>query len=204
LESEITDLLQHAGERFSSWLTRYQAWHGVNGITERNLSVQVALSFLARFPDGAAFMEVPFATSERASTDKHLDAYLFCDSLALLVESKIVWSPQHVSWMAEDIDRMSLTLLTTLRARHFGPLPAATHGLVLAETWNERIAAWWVGDDSARPRWSREPLTRPRFNGAWQYGCLPVREVRKGHEGTLFWLYGVSPAFPTSAPVTTA
>lgn len=61
MQAVVLQLLQHARDRLAAWLGRYEAWHGVNGITERNLSFQVATSFLAQFADGVAFMEVPFS-----------------------------------------------------------------------------------------------------------------------------------------------
>ncbi|MBI3468143.1 MAG: hypothetical protein HY000_34490 [Planctomycetes bacterium] len=88
---------------------------------------------------------------------------------------------------------MSLQLTEQLRARHSGISPDHTHGLVIAETWNSKIAEWWGGNDKARPRWHRSPLSRPREYGIWQYGFLTVRAIRPGPEGTLFWLYGISP-----------
>ena len=199
MQAVVLQLLQHARDRFAAWLGRYEAWHGVNGITERNLSFQVATSFLAQFNDSVAFMEVPFSAAEGGRTDKHLDAYLFSPALALLVESKIVWAPRHVSWVAEDIDRMTPPLISQLRRRHIGTHPQATHGLVVAETWSADIANWWAGEDGARPRWQRGPLLTARPYGAWQFGFLPVHQARPGREGTLFWLYGVSPELTSSA-----
>lgn len=200
MQADVLQLLEHARDRFASWLRQYQAWHGINGITERNLSFQVATSFLARFPDGIAFMEVPFATADNARTDKHLDAYLFNPALALLVESKIVWAPRHISWLCEDIDRMTPELIQQLRIRHSSTPPQQTYGLVLAETWSAEIADWWSGNDKARPRWQRGALLPPRPHGVWQFGALTVHQVRAGREGTLFWLYGISPALTTPGP----
>ena len=191
MQEVVIDILEHACDRFTSWVSQYQAWHGNNGITERNLTFQVATSFLARVNDGIAFMEVPFAAKDKSRTDKHLDAYLFSPALALLVESKIVWAPQHIRSVGEDIDRMTPKLVQQLRVRHSSTPPPQTYGLVIAETWRSEIADWWRGNDKARPRWDRGPLTSPRPYGAWQFGTITVHQVIP--EGTLFWLYGISP-----------
>lgn len=196
MENAILRILENAQKRFGNWIAKYKAWQGVrgvNGLTERNLTMQVATAFLAEHPGGMAFMEVPFASALKGREDKHLDAYLFSDSLALLVESKIVWAPDHVNLVAADMDRMSPSLVEQLRSRHFGPLPAQTHGLVIAETWYPAIAEWWCGSDSARPRWKRAPLTADRPSGPWQFGSLKVYEAQPGTDGTLYWLYGISP-----------
>jgi len=71
---------------------------------------------------------------------------------------------------------------------------------VIAETWYPSVAKWWCGDDTARPRWKRGPLIAERPSGAWQFGCLKIYEVQPGPDGTLFWLYGISPALTTQVP----
>lgn len=200
METTIVQILENAKVRFGNWIGKYKAWQGsrgVNGLTERNLTMQVATAFLTQYPDAMAFMEVPFVGAQEGREDKHLDAYLFSDSLALLVEAKIVWAPNHIQWVAADMDRMSPSLVEQLQARHLAPLPANTHGLVIAETWYPSVAKWWCGDDSARPRWNRMPLVAKRPSGAWQFGSLKVYEAQPGPEGTLFWLYGISPALAT-------
>jgi hypothetical protein len=200
--ADVVRILEHAGGRFSLWLRQYEAWHGNNGITERNLSFQVAISFLSQFPDGVAFMEVPFATADARRTDKHLDAYLFSSALALLLESKVVWEPRHFDSVSDDIDRMTPALLQQLHARHSATPPLRTHGLVIAETWNSDIADRWRGNDNKGRRWNRTRLSAARQNGVWQFGALTVHQVGPGHDGTLNWLYGIGPPLTPAEAVT--
>lgn len=199
MQEAIIGILEHARDRFTSWICQYQPWHKENGITERNLSFQIATSFIALVNGGMAFMEVPFAAEDKTRTNKHLDAYLFSPTLALLVESKIFWTPEHIRSVGADIDRMTPELVQQLRDRHSNTLPRQTYGLVIAEAWNSEIADWWSGNDKARPRWNRGPLTNPRPYGTWQFGAITVHQVIPG--GTLFWLYGISPQL---APLTDA
>ncbi len=199
MTTDVLPLLENARDRFSLWLSRYRAWHGVNGITERNLSFQIATSFLARYPDGSAFMEVPFSDGPAKRTDKHLDAYCLSAPLALMFEAKIVWAPQQVSWIADDIARMTPALASQLRTRHTALLPARTRGLVVAETWSRGIESWWCGDDSARPRWQRAAILPPKLTEGWRFGSVTVHRASEAREETLIWLYGIGPEIEVSA-----
>lgn len=65
MHTTIQALVDRAADHFSTSLRTFKPWHGVNSITERNLSFQVATAFLEHFPDGFAFMEVPFTFKDR-------------------------------------------------------------------------------------------------------------------------------------------
>jgi hypothetical protein len=186
-------VLEHARDRFATSLASFKPWHGVNGITERNLTFQVAASFLQLIPESQAFMEVAFRSTSSNRTDRHLDGYLLSPELAVIVEAKIVYRPQHVSWISADIERMSTELIEQLQARHPSTRPRSTHGLVLAETWNPEIVAWWHGEDGARPRWVRDRLIPVPFRDAWSFNSLEVYRSGPSREGTLHWLYATSP-----------
>jgi hypothetical protein len=130
-EETIIQILDGAGRRFSSWLKQYRAWHGDNDITKSTLTFQVAGFLLESFPDGMAFMEVPFAVPDQKRTDRYVDACLTSPLLALLVKAKDVWAPEHISWIGDDISRITPHLVSQLQDRRKTSPPEHTHGLVM-------------------------------------------------------------------------
>lgn len=183
----VNKLLLNAQGRFKDWLNRYKPWHGDNGITERNLSFQFATSFLSLNQNRLVFMEVPFATTPGGPCRYHLDAYLHSDEFDLLLECKIVFAPSHIRAIAADIDRMGYAL-DHIYNRHVDTKPNKTYGVVLAETWDRKVAEWWKNRNEEKPKWSRTGLP-----DEWHYDFLEVTQVTENTEWTLFWLYGVSP-----------
>ena len=135
---------------------------------------------------GHAFMEVPFSLSGKRTVE-HLDAYLFNDKYSIFLECKIVWAESHVKAIGEDISRIP-KIIEHVQARHVNngicPTP---FGMILAETWRDDVANWWRGDNDAK-KWSRD-LLPPN----WYYDFIKVHEDHDGFEGTLYWLYAVSP-----------
>lgn len=188
MRTTIQALVDRAADHFSGSLRKFKPWHGVNGITERNLSFQFATAFLRHFPDSLAFMEVPFTFQDRKRADTHLDAYLFSEQLAILLECKIVWAKDHVDAMAADMARLSPPMLRQIQERHrdAGARQARnTVAMILAETWRLENAEWWCGETAKKPRWSADLLPRE----GWTYGSKVVFKEHDGPEGTLYWLY---------------
>jgi len=192
MHEEVKKLLLAAKIRFAKWLEIYKPWHGVNGITERNLSFQFATAFLEHYSEGLALMEVPFAASIGGRRHNHLDAYFHTAEFDLLLECKIVYAMSDVLAIADDIERMGPGLIQQIHERHVGPKPRPTYGVVMAETWRYDIAEWWQGKDKALPRWPRNCL-----RDDWHYDFVKVFQENKNTEGTLYWLYGVSPELST-------
>jgi len=188
MHEEVNKILHNAQARFEGWLRRYKPWHVDNGITERNLSFQFATAFLSLNPNGLVFMEVPFATTTSGPCRYHLDAYLHSDEFDLLLECKIVFAPSHIRAIAADITRMG-NALDHIYNRHVDTKPSKTYGVILAETWDPKIAGWWKNRNEEMPKWSRACLP-----DEWHYDFVEVTQVKeKTTEWTLFWLYGVSP-----------
>jgi hypothetical protein len=156
-----------------------------NGITERNLSFQFAVSFLNRFPDGHVFTEVPFSLSSKRA-DKHLDAYLFNDTYSIFLECKIVWAESHFNAISADIVRIP-KMVKEVQNRHTNAICPIPYGMILAETWRDDVANWWRGDNDSK-KWSRDILP-PN----WHYDFIEVHKDHGEFEGTLYWLYAVSP-----------
>lgn len=188
MKAIIQALVDRAADRFSASLRSFKPWHGVNGITERNLSFQFATSFLSHFPDAFAFMEVPFTFQDRKRTDTHLDAYLFSKQLAVLLECKTVFSKDHIDSIVLDMARMSPPMFRQIQERHreAGARQAKkTVSMILADTWRLENAEWWCGEAAKKPRWSRDLLPEE----GWNYGSKMVFREHDGTEGTLYWLY---------------
>lgn len=188
MNDEIIKLVLNAKTRFAKWLQVYQPWHGINGITERNLSFQFATSFLENYPEGIAIMEVPFSASKDGRRHNHLDAYFHTANFDLLLESKIVYRKSDVISIADDIERMGPKLFSQIQDYHVSPRYQPTYGVVLAETWRYDIAEWWKGKDEPLSNWPRESLP-----DNWYYDFVMVHRVNNNKEGTLYWLYGISP-----------
>lgn len=184
--TDVENLLSNGAKRFSSWFKSYKPWHENNGITERNLSHQVSISFLNHFENGHVFMEVPFSTDGKKN-NKHLDAYLFNDHYAIFLECKTVWAQSHISSVIDDINRIPY-MIEHIQGRHVDknniPIPFA---MILVETWRDYVAHWWKGDSSAA-KWPRNILPKD-----WYYNFIEVHKEHNGFEGTLYWLYAISP-----------
>ncbi|MBK5275085.1 MAG: hypothetical protein JJE30_08540 [Desulfuromonadales bacterium] len=195
MHNEVNLILQNAKIRFENWLSRYEPWHGDNCITERNLTFQFATAFLGLYPNGLAFMEVPFATTSDGHCRYHLDAYFHTNEFDLLLECKRVYGQTHIQSVVDDIRRMvDGHLVRQIKERHVDKdkKPNRTYGVVLAEAWDQKTADWWRDNDHAttRPRWSKADLPD------WHYDFVEVKvwpAKEKNKLTTLFWLYGVSP-----------
>ena len=188
LQPTIQALIDRATDHFSASVRRFKPWTVQNSITERNLTFQLATAFLRHFPDGLAFMEVPFRFEARTRADTHLDAYLFAKDLEILLESKIVWAKDHIDAIRADMDRMSPQVLLQIQKRHreAGASQARnTVAMILAETWRPEIAQFWCGEAVKRPRWSPDLLTRD----GWTFGSKEVFREHDGTGGTLHWLW---------------
>lgn len=198
MQATVQALVDRAAEHFSASLRTFKPWHGVNSITERNLSFQLATAFLKHFPDAFAFMEVPFTFQDRKRADTHLDAYLFSEQLAILLECKIVWAKDHIDAIVSDMARMSPAMLRQIQERHrdAGARQAKdTVSMVLAETWRVENVEWWCGEAARKPRWSRDVLPTE----GWTYGSKKVFKEHDGPEGTLYWLFAYSSLSPEPA-----
>jgi hypothetical protein len=199
MQATVQALVDHAADHFSTSLRSFKPWHRTNGITERNLSFQFATAFLRYFPDAFAFMEVPFTFQDRKRADTHLDAYLFAEQLAVLLECKTVFSKGHIDAIAADMARMSPPTLRQIQERHrdAGAGQAKnTVSMILADTWRLENAEWWCGKAARKPRWSSDLLPRT----GWTYGSKTVFKEHDGPEGTLYWLY----AYKSLSPEATA
>jgi hypothetical protein len=189
MNEEVRNILRNAQSRFEKWLCRYKPWHGDNGITERNLSFQFATAFLNLNQNGLVFMEVPFAITTDGPRRYHLDAYLHTNEFDFLLECKIVFTSSHIRAIAADIERMR-HIPKHIYDRHIDTKPNKTYGVVLAETWDHKIAEWWKNENKNKEmsKWSRTGLPDD-----WHYDFIEVKQVTEEREWTLFWLYGVSP-----------
>lgn len=199
MHATIQALVDRAADHFSASLRTFKPWHGVNSITERNLSFQVSTAFLEHFPDGFAFMEVPFTFKDRKRADTHLDAYLFSKELAVLLECKIVWAKDHIDSIASDMARLSPQMLLQIQKRHRetgASLARSTVAMILAETWRSENSSWWCGETAKKSRWPPNLLPRD----GWTYGSKAVFKEHDGSEGTLYWLY----AYKNLSPEPTA
>jgi len=193
MHNEVAKILQNAQARFADWLSRYEPWHGNNCITERNLTFQFATALLSLYPNALAFMEVPFATTTDGHCRYHLDAYFHTIEFDLLLECKRVYGQTHIQSVVDDIRRIEDGLLVRqIKERHVDKdkKPNRTHGVVLAEAWDQKTADWWRDKDhsTTRPGWSKADLP-----DSWHYDFVKVFTVKDKTEWTLFWLYGVSP-----------
>lgn len=184
----IEALIDRAADQFSASLRVFKPWHRTNGITERNLSFAFATAFLKHFPDGLAFLEVPFTFRDRRRADTHLDAYLFATQLEILLECKTVFAKEHIDSIVLDMARMSPSMFQQIQERHrdAGARQAKdTVTLILADTWRLENAEWWCGAAAKKPRWSRDLLPKE----GWTYGSRLVFKEHDGAEGSLFWLW---------------
>jgi hypothetical protein len=188
LQATMQGLVDRAADHFSASLRAFKPWTVQNAITERNLSFQLATAFLRHFPDGFAFMEVPFTFKDRKRADTHLDAYLFSKPLEILLESKVVWAKDHIDSIVADMERMSPQVLVQIQKRHreTGASQArSTVAMILAETWRSENAEWWCGAAAKKPRWSRDLLPTE----GWKYDSKMVFKEHDGPEGSLHWLW---------------
>ena len=188
---DIFGILEKAADRFRSSLSHFRPWHGQEGITEANLVFQFATAFLETNRDGFAFVEVPFAAREGGRTNNRLDAYLVSGHVGYLLECKQLWNPTQAAEIASDIARMGPHLIAELTKRHSATPPQRFYGLVLAETWNAETVHWWC-QDAQYPQWLHR-WPREGFPAAWHFGSKEVFKASESNQGTLHWLYGLSP-----------
>jgi hypothetical protein len=190
-DNSAFEILRHtidiAAARFAKSLELFRAWHGAEGITEANITLQVAAAFISIHPDAIVFVEVPFAPTEKARTNNRLDLYLATPDIAFLVEAKCLWSPEQVRAIGNDIARLGGPLLASISEQHRGALPRRCHGVVIADTWHPEDVRWWHQKESKRT-WPREG-----YPGTWQYGSQQVFKASENLEGTLHWLFGMGP-----------
>ncbi len=194
----LRQMVHTASTRFAQSLALFRAWHGAEGITEANITLQLALAFTSLHPGTGtiAFVEVPFAPAPGTRTNNRLDLYLATPDIACLIEAKCLWSPEQVRAIESDIVRLGGALLSSISDRHLSVLPRRCHGVVIADTWHPEIVKWWSSESSKR-KWSRE-----RFPATWQYGSQHVFKASENLEGTLYWLFGMGPDLrrePTTA-----
>jgi hypothetical protein len=182
-------VLAAGASRFASALDLFQAWNKDEGITERNLSLQAATAFLNIEQGATVVLEVPFPGANERRADNHLDAYFFSPRIAYLVECKQLYSLEKLLSLAQDARRLDNALYRHLSLRHKGPVPAQSHPVILADTWQPHVARWWVSGSDPACRWPRQELP-----AGWSYGSIQVFSTGTGSLGTLFWLYGIGPA----------
>lgn len=168
--STIEMIVQACADSLNDALVHYWPTTDETEMSERNLTLH-----FARVLAGAGFCcyaECRWAAQASASS---LDARSRLDMLAwqprrrtlLLVESKRLHNVDGVHSIVRDIGRI-------FRFRPQGQLGAlARHrfGVVLASTWNPKIASWWKS--TGRDPW-------PKGTSAW--GALP-RDERRRVEG---------------------
>jgi hypothetical protein len=189
LIEKIEAIINDARERFNAWVGTYEPWQGENHTTERNLSFQFATAFLKKYPEGFAFMEVPFAIPPSTYNPNPLDAYLHTQDFDLLLECKNIYAPSHIKNIVSDIERMNFNLVDQIHNRH-KVKPTKTHGVVFAETWYQHVSDWWEDNSKAtRKKWIDSELRLPE---RWNYRTKNIYKNEKNPKETLFWLYGVS------------
>ncbi|WP_225776451.1 hypothetical protein [Pseudomonas sp. Marseille-Q5115] len=159
--------------------------HNTNGFNERNLTYQFAKAFENR-KNSCAFMEVPFFNKKREVFSHHIDALVFDKRIALFIESKRLFSPDKVSEIKADFERMNeANLLPVLEKLCLRQNPnRIPYRLILAETWKEKVTDWWMGGDTT-VTWDRSWIPKDR-------GVITVKEWEHS-SAKLHWLYAFSP-----------
>ena len=192
----MTIMIGQAALHFGETIAHFRAWHGNEGITEANLTFQLASVFVAHTPGSHALLEVPFAKEAGVRTNNRLDLYLSCPDVSYLVEAKCLSSPAQARSIAADISRMGPALLKALREQHTREFPTHCHGVVMAEAWNPAVVSWWNRATPETLNWSRAG-----FPDSWHFSSVEVFRESAKREGTLHWLFGVGPNFLANAAV---
>jgi hypothetical protein len=109
------------------------------GISERNLSVHVASAFINSGFD--AFFEVPLSEDDKK---KKIDSLFISYEHKLFVatESKKLYGVGKAKEITDDIIRIEEFVLQDDDIEI-----QTSYGLILAETWEPDIAAWWISDE---------------------------------------------------------
>jgi hypothetical protein len=195
INTEIAAIVTDAAGHFASAAAQFRPYRvredgsAFEGVPERNLTFYVAHAFLGRNPSGHALMELAFKRKDTRRADRHLDAYLFTDKIGLMVESKQVYDAAKVAEIKGDVERLSgEDLHMEVLSRH-NVKPTSMHAVVFADAWRNDHVRWWTGEHVPSLTWERPTL-------GWTHGSLLVHKFRDGSNGSLYWLWAVSPELP--------
>lgn len=177
----IDRTIKLAAERFKASLCYFYPAYNNNGFNERNLTYQFAKEFERR-DESCAFMEVPYHNPKFNKYNKRIDCLVTDPNLAVFVESKRLYNSIKAAEMAKDVERLNRkntnAILSKLSERG---VPEHIYMLLLAETWQPSVVAWWCGEK-----------TRITWNKSLLPGDITRKSIKVSeHSGkSLYWLYG--------------
>lgn len=175
----IERVIRQAAESLSGSLHEFYPSYGRNGLSERNLTYQMAKAFESR-SNASAFMEVPFRNPATERYDNHIDCMLFDKERVIFVECKRLYKLEKARQLMIDFQRMNIENLEPVLKKFTASKPRVrkVYRMILAETWQKSVTEWWTSTNSGRT-----------WNGSWLPEDRGVIEVRTFGETTLYWLY---------------
>lgn len=132
-------------------------------------------------PNARAFMEVPYFNKELEKYNKRIDCVVFDQRNAIFIECKRLYKSVKAEELKRDIKRLNKSTIQGMLNHSFiNTQPSNIYRLAIAETWQESVANWWLGNSS---------------NISWSQGGFPTglyfsgRVVFEMNSRKLYWLY---------------
>jgi hypothetical protein len=156
VDNDVIELVEKCAGNYARMLKLFSPCKPGSEFLEQNIITLFAHEFLMKWPNGAAFSEVPFISDiEKDHWFSRLDSFLLNDEIGYAIEVKGSQSKDELfKLIEEDLIRLkseelkiSFHKMATggVRDHH---LPKKIIGLVLADFWYDNQAEKWINNNT--------------------------------------------------------
>jgi hypothetical protein len=197
----IEDLIVISAKNFSSAVAVFYPAVDGNGFNERNISFQLAHTFVSQKEGSSAYMEVPFYNPENEKWDKHIDCFMLNKDIGIFLEAKRLYSIEKMQEIADDCHKLKKGVKAILNDKkqfwwNEKDKPQKIYCMVVGEVWvnaktdrGKNIVTWWkTGEGAPSKEWED---CNNKFPEKAYYASHSVKDFDKeGDSWQVHWIYG--------------